>query len=119
MLPMLSGKDKVIIRKVDGRLAKYDLPFYFRKKESKYIIHRIIGFDINGDYIICGDNQFAMEYGITDNDIIGVVTGFYRKGKYHSVKELPYRIYCVLHNYLRPIRRLYRGIKRRVFKTGK
>lgn len=119
MKPMLSGEDKVILKKPKGRLKKYDLLFYCREKSGQYIIHRIVGFDKNGGYIACGDNQFCREYGITDNEIIGVVTGFYRKGKYHSVEELSYRIYCVLHTFFRPARRLCLGLKRRVLHIGR
>lgn len=116
MKPMLSGSDKVILQKPQGRLKKYDLPFYFRKRTNQYIIHRVIGFDRDGGYIISGDNQTEKEYGVTDSDILGVVTGFYRKGKYHSVNELSYRIYCVLRNFFRPARRVYRALKSRIFK---
>lgn len=119
MKPMLSGNDKVILKKPSGRLKKYDLPFYFRKSTNQYVIHRVVGFDKNGGYIICGDNQVDKEYGITDGDVLGVVTGFYRRGRYHSVNEFSYRLYCILHTLFRPIRRLYRGLKARILAKGK
>ena len=43
---------------------------------------------------MCGDNQFAVEKGITDDDVIGVVTAFYRKGKPYTVDSMKYR--CIL-----------------------
>ena len=30
------------------------------------------------NYVICGDNCLYREYGVTDEDIVGVLTGFYR-----------------------------------------
>ena len=47
--------------------------------------------------ILCvGDNQFAVEKGITDDDVIGVVTAFYRKGKPYTVDSMKYRAYLEL-----------------------
>lgn len=36
------------------------------------------------------------EYGITDNDIIGVMTSFVHNGKKHSVNETGYRLYSCI-----------------------
>ena len=40
MKPMLSGNDKVILEKPNGKLKKYDLPLYL--KNGNYIIHRMV-----------------------------------------------------------------------------
>lgn len=92
MLPMLHHKvDTVTLCAPKGRLKKRDIPFY--KNGEKYILHRIIKVNQN-DYTIRGDNCYFIEKGITDNDIIGVVKEFSRKGKKHSVNELGYRLYA-------------------------
>lgn len=110
MEPMLKGgKDVVMLKKPDGRLHLFDLPLYYRKETDKYVIHRIVGFKSDGSYIICGDNNFEKEYNITDDDIIGVVTGFYHKGIMRSVESFSYRFYCNFWYYYRPIRLM--GIK--------
>lgn len=116
MLPMLNGTDSVTIKKCENKLLKYDLPFYYRERTGQFVIHRIIGFDKSGGYVISGDNQIEKEYGITDSDIIGVVVGFNKEGKYHSVNELPYKLYCVRRVLFRPVRRVFRGMKRRIVK---
>ena len=59
-------------------------------------------------YIFCGDNQFHKERGITDENIIGVVTAFYRKGKHYTDNSLSYRFYKSAWEYIKaPMRMLY------------
>ncbi len=123
MLPMLRHReDTVTLSAVSRKLKKRDIPFYF--KGGKYILHRIIKVK-ESEYIIRGDNCYFTEYGITDNDIIGVVTAFTRKGKAHSVNDVGYRIYAFLRSncvsyFLRkniyiPIRAFGGKIKRKIF----
>ncbi len=95
MRPMLHfGRDEITIRKPSGRLKKYDLPLY-QRENGKFILHRIIGENKDG-YIARGDNQLEKEYGITDSQIIGVVTKFKRNGKSYSVNGFFYKLYVVL-----------------------
>ena len=56
------------------------------------------------DNVILGDNCVAREYGTTDDDIIGIMTGFYRDRKAHSIDELGYKIYSRLHVFFAPVR---------------
>lgn len=115
MLPMLrDGEDIVVLSKPEGRLHLFDLPLY-RRKDGTYVLHRVINFDSDRGYVMCGDNQFYNEHGVYDEDIIAVVTAFYRKGKAYTVDSLIYRIYIKFWHYTKPLRRPYRGAKRRVF----
>ena len=41
-------------------------------------------------YVLCGDNQAVLERGVTDDMIIGVMTGFYRGDTYVSVDNPEY-----------------------------
>lgn len=107
MKPMLSGSDKVILEKPNGKLKKYDLPLYVYPNTNAYAIHRVISFDKQGNYIICGDNNITKEYGITDDNIIAIVTAYYKKGKLKSVNSLSYKIYCRYNNVRRYIRSIY------------
>lgn len=89
MWPMIrSGKDSVVINPHKGRLKKYDIPLY-KDHIDRYVVHRIIEVKDEG-YVICGDGLFEIEYDITDEDIIGVVTGFFRKEKYIPVDDKRY-----------------------------
>lgn len=95
MLPLLRQKrDVMIIGCPAGRLKRYDCPLY-RRADGKYVLHRILKVR-EKDYVICGDNCTKKEYGITDADIIGVLTGVIRDGKEIPVTSLGYRFYCHL-----------------------
>lgn len=121
MLPMLrDGEDVVVLSKPSGRLHLFDIPFYKRSNGS-YVLHRIVNFDADGSYVLCGDNQFDLEHGIKDSDIIGVVTAFYRKGKAYRMNSLSYRLYVNFWFYTRFFRHSYRfGINKvsKIFGKG-
>ncbi|MCR4645304.1 MAG: S24/S26 family peptidase [Oscillospiraceae bacterium] len=96
MLPLLKeGRDLfTIVKKGEERCKKYDVVLY-RRPPDHYVLHRIIKVRSN-DYVIIGDNCINKEYGIKDSDIIGVMTGYVRKGKKHDVSEFGYRLYSHL-----------------------
>lgn len=106
MLPMLrQGIDSVELSPVPGKLRKYDLPLY-RRENGTYVLHRIV--DAGCTYTCMGDNQFTAETDLRQNQMIAVVTAFYRGEKKHSVSEPGYRLYCRLWHYSRPVRRFWR-----------
>ena len=111
MRPMLSGSDPVVLKKYNGSLKKYDLPFYRRPGTDLYIIHRVVGFDKDGSYVLCGDFQLDKEHGVRDEDIIGVVSGYYKGSKYHSVSSLYCRAYARTTPVLRAAHKVYCKIK--------
>lgn len=109
MYPMLRNRrDTVIISPVAGRLKKYEIPLY--RRGNDYVLHRVVKV-LPDSYIICGDNCVELEYGVTDEQIIGVLTGFYRDGKKVDMNGLPYRIYIKLRCFFYPLRRLVRKLK--------
>ena len=92
MLPLLrQGKDLFILEKKGPERCRVGDVVLYRRGE-KYVLHRIVEVREN-DYVILGDNCVAREYGITDDDVIAVMTGFVRGGKEHSVTEPGYRLY--------------------------
>lgn len=111
MYPMLRNRrDTIIVRPYEGRLKKYDVPLY--KKADKYVLHRII--EVRPDsYVICGDNCTQKEYGITDEQILGVLTGFYRGSKQVNMDGWRYKLYARVWCKTFPLRRL-RGCVLRV-----
>ena len=116
MFPMLRNRrDTIIVRPYEGRLKKYDVPLY--KRGSNYILHRII--EVRPDsYVILGDNCIQKEYGITDEQILGVLTGFYRGSKQVNMDGWRYKLYVRLWCRLYPIRKMYmrvRGIAARAW----
>lgn len=104
MMPLLRDrKDVVILTKAELPLHKYDIPLY-RRTDGTFIIHRIVGVK-NGEYIMCGDNQFIPEYGITDKQIYALVKGIVRKGKYINMDSKRYKAYVLLRVHTRVLRR--------------
>lgn len=105
MLPMLrDGQDVVILEKQKGRLHLYDVALY-KRDNGQYVLHRVNNFDSDGCYVMCGDNQFSMEHGIRDDQIIAVMTAFFRKGKSYTPQSLIYRVYVNFWGYTRLLRR--------------
>lgn len=107
MLPMLRHRrDKVWLVSPRGkRLKKYDLPLFVREG-GKYILHRIVAVKEDG-YVVIGDNQCVKEYPVRPSQVLGVVKGFWRNGKYTSCDALGYQVYCRLWVFLYPARYLY------------
>ena len=106
MLPMIrQGIDKVVLSPISGELRKYDLPLY-QRDDGHFVLHRIV--KTGETYTCIGDNQFELEHGLRHDQMIAVVTAFYRGDKLHSVNELGYQIYCRFWHYSRPIRHFWR-----------
>lgn len=95
MLPLLrQGKDLVLIerKKENYRYEEGDVILYRRVEKKQYVLHRIIRVCAD-DYVLLGDNCFSKEYGIRDENILGIMTGFVRLGRHHSVQEKGYEWY--------------------------
>jgi hypothetical protein len=111
MLPLLVwGRDTVDIIKCQNP-KKGDIIFYLRDN-GQFVLHRIVGVDEEG-YVLCGDNQWRLERGIRDHNIIAVVTSITRKGKTFEVTSLPYRIYSKVWMVLIPFRKLILDLSRK------
>ena len=118
MLPMLrQGQDQVVLSPLPETLRRFDLPLY-QRDNGQYVLHRIV--EVRDGYYIClGDNQFEKEAGVRQDQMIAVVTAFYRNGKHHRVTDAGYRIYCRTWYYSRHLRRILRrgkSILRRLMK---
>lgn len=102
MMPLIKeGRDVMIIERPEGRLKKYDIPLYVRRS-GQYVLHRIL--EVREDsYVISGDNCSTREV-VSDDQIIGVLTGIIRRGKTLSLDRLSYRVYTHLWCDLFPIR---------------
>lgn len=112
MKPLIrQGKDLLVIERTRGRLKKYDVPLY-RRESGQYVLHRILQVR-ERDYVICGDNRWQKEYGITDQQIIGVLTSVIREGKTVSVTDRKYQFYVHLWCDFFPVRALIVRIVRK------
>jgi hypothetical protein len=110
MRPMLRDRrDTVVITPVSGRLKKYDVALY--RSGEKYFLHRVVKV-LPDSYVICGDNCEQLEHGITDDQIVGVLTEFYRGERHVSVTNPLYRAYARLWCGSFPLRMLWRRTRR-------
>ena len=120
MLPLIrQGRDLLLIsRKPEGRLNQYDVPLY-RRDSGQYVLHRILKVR-KDDYVLCGDNRWQRETGISDRHIIGVLTAVIRDGKQLPVTDWRYRLYVHLWCGLFPVRALVlwcRDLPKRIRRT--
>ena len=111
MLPLVrQGKDSVILVGKAKELKKGDIIFY-RRQSGQLVLHRIVGLSNNSTYILCGDNQAALENGVTDEMIIASVSAIYRGEKRLEKNAFWRRVYeffwCIM-----PLRRILLFIKR-------
>ena len=112
MLPMLrQGVDSVVLSPLPKKLRKYDIPFYCRDN-GVYVLHRVV--KVGDTYTCVGDNQFQLEHGLRHDQMIAVVTGFYRDKKYIPVEAMGYKLYCRFWHYSRFFRRCWRWLKRQI-----
>ena len=91
MLPFLREKKDIIeICPVQRKIKKYEVVLY--KKSNKYILHRCISSSSAG-YVFAGDHNTFKEYGVKDEDIIGVMTRVVRNGRSIYPSNLLYKVY--------------------------
>lgn len=121
MQPLLkNGKNPVVLQPVTKPLKKGDVPFY-KRENGQYVLHRIVRVR-NNSYDCCGDNQSAIETGVTDGMIIAVMAGFYQGERYVSADDPKLRRYAKRRMATRPFRRAIALLKlacKRVFKPSK
>lgn len=109
MYPLLRDRrDNIVVRPCNGRLKKYDVPLY--KRGDEYVLHRIIKVLPDG-YVICGDNCIGKEYGIKDENILGVLTEIYRNGKKIDLNGFGYKFYVRACRFFYPARVAYSKIR--------
>ena len=87
MFPLIQPRDLLVIEAVKQPLRRFDIPLY-KRESGQYVLHRIVRIGDSGN-VMCGDNRSDLEYGVTDKQIIGVLTAIVRDGKTVPVAELP------------------------------
>ena len=95
MMPLIDQRrDLVTIKAVEGPCRRYDIVLY-KRDSGQYVLHRILR-KRKEDYVICGDNRWQLEYGITDKHILGVMTTLVRDGKPIQLSGWRYWLYVHL-----------------------
>lgn len=119
MYPMLRDKkDTIVVSPKCGRLKKYDIPLY--RRGNQYVLHRVIKVLPESGYNIRGDNCYLTEENISEENIIGVLTEFWRNGKKVDMTCFSYKLYSRLWVHLHPIIFFFKRISYYAVKlTGK
>lgn len=96
MMPLLrQHKDLFLIeKKTDEGCRKYDVVL-FKRTNGQCVLHRILKVQ-EKDYVLCGDHQFRREYGVKEEQILGVMTKVIRDGVTISVTDRKYQRYVHL-----------------------
>lgn len=105
MLPLiLERRDSVTLVKPERPLHAREIILY-KRDGGAYVLHRILGKDAKG-YILCGDNQEYLEYGIREDQVIGAVKRICRKGKDITRNQTGLRLYEYFWSNM-PFRKMY------------
>jgi hypothetical protein len=95
MLPLIrQGVDSVALRGLDRAVQKYDILFY-QRRDGSYILHRVKEVTDQG-LILWGDNHTMLEYGVTEDMIIGYAARIFRGETELDCQSLRYRLYLWL-----------------------
>lgn len=95
MLPLLrQGRDSVALRTLDRAPRKYDILFY-QRADGSYVLHRVKEVTPHG-CILWGDNQYRLEHGVHDDQIIGYAARIFRDDRELDCQSLTYRMYLRL-----------------------
>ena len=85
MFPLIKPRDLLVIEPVKRPLHVDDVPLY-KRDSGQYVLHRIV--DVKkGKYVTKGDNRTSLEKGISDRQVIGVLTAIIRGGKEYPVER--------------------------------
>jgi len=104
MLPLLrQGIDSVALKQLDRPPRRFDILFY-QRTDGSYILHRVKEVTPKG-LTMWGDNHTMLEFGVTDDRIIGYAARVFRDEKELNCRSFPYRFYLWLWQF-EAIRRL-------------
>ncbi len=104
MLPLLRQSiDSVALRSLDRPPRKFDILFY-QRADGSYILHRVKEVSSKG-IVLWGDNHTMLEYGITEENIIGYAARIFRDTKELDCQSLGYRAYLWIWQF-KAVRRL-------------
>ncbi len=103
MYPMLRfKKDPVLLHPIGRKLTAYDVVLY--RKGDQYVLHRIL--EVCADHcIIRGDNCIGKEF-VRKEDIVGLMAGFWRWGRFVSSSNPVYRFYSRIWVAINPLVRI-------------
>lgn len=95
MLPLIrQGRDSVALRRLDRPAQALDILFY-QRDDGSFILHRVKEVTSEG-FVLWGDNQIMLEYGVRDDQIIGYAARVFHGEREVDFQSLSYRAYLWL-----------------------
>lgn len=117
MLPLIrQGEDQVVL--VEPKDIKVGDIVFYRRNDGHFVLHRLVKIT-KGQYVMCGDNQYLLEHGITDKHILAKVKEIVRDGKIIDETIPQYKRYIKKLSFIRfkkRTRNFLSRIKRKIFK---
>ena len=113
MRPLIAGdRDSVTLSPVSRPLKKFDIVLA-RIAHGQYVLHRITKIGDNG-ITLMGDGNPKITEHCKSEDVIAIAESINRKGKTIRTDSRYMRIYAVIWNFAKPLRRYLLGIHRRL-----
>ena len=95
MLPLIrQGIDSVALRSLNRPPQKFDILFY-QRQDGSYVLHRVKKVTPDG-LILWGDNHTMLEFGVTEDQIIGYAIRIFRGETELDCQGLRYKLYLRL-----------------------
>ncbi len=116
MAPLFRTHEKVVrFQPKTGRLKKWDIPLV-RREDGHCVMHRIVKVMEDG-YLTRGDNRRKNDPPVKEEEVIGVMDGYYKGDTFVPLDAPSYRAYLFFWGRPNPIRwawLLWRGAMRRI-----
>lgn len=90
---IMEGRDVALVSAKQGRLGRFDVGL-FKRGANEYVLHRVL-FVTEDGYLFCGDSQDFTEM-VDEGQVLGVLTGLVRKGRWLDLAGWAYRCYVML-----------------------
>jgi len=91
MLPLLHDNDLVTVDRIKT-LKKGDIVLY-KRNNGQYVLHRIRKIKKDKSFIMVGDHQRKVEYGIKESQILAVLIAYKKNNKEYHLKGFRYSLY--------------------------
>lgn len=117
MMPLIrQGIDEVVLVKAEN--IKVGDAVFYQRDNGQFVLHRIVK-EKKGKYVMCGDNQFILEYGITDKHILAKMKAVIRDGQVIDETNKEYRKYIKglpFRRFKKKTRNFLSRVKAKIFK---
>lgn len=97
MKPLLHTGDVVKIKDIKNHTVKKGDILLYQRQSGQYVIHRVRHIK-KDSYVIVGDHQVELEYGVKSSQVIAYAVSYKKCGKEHEylLKGFKYMIYKLM-----------------------